>query len=125
MLSKGILHIRAHVTFNIISRNDYLDNCCFCREDCMAIKDMFCLKEWVSIMDKKQDKQFLASWGHFRLPNCSQLPSVNHVTPPPCSPADLFDIESANYTCTCNLAYMYSVRSTRIVGTFYSDKFTI
>lgn len=50
-----------------------------CHEDCVAVKKLFCYKEWAIIEDKKAKGVFFQSRGHFRLPDCDKLPSYSIV----------------------------------------------
>lgn len=45
-----------------------------CYEDCVAVKELFCLKEWALIEDRKAQGLHIKSRGHFRLPNCTVFP---------------------------------------------------
>ncbi|GIY82065.1 tyrosine-protein kinase transmembrane receptor Ror2 [Caerostris extrusa] len=45
-----------------------------CREDCIAVQDLFCYNEWAMIEDNKQRGIYFKSRGHFRLPDCNSLP---------------------------------------------------
>ncbi|XP_023341942.1 tyrosine-protein kinase transmembrane receptor Ror2 [Eurytemora carolleeae] len=46
-----------------------------CYEDCIALRQHFCYSEWEMILSKKKKGVFYNSRGHFRLPDCDDLPS--------------------------------------------------
>ena len=46
-----------------------------CREDCIAVRDSQCVREWALLEDNRQRGIFFKSRGHFRLPECELLPS--------------------------------------------------
>ncbi|XP_045482312.1 tyrosine-protein kinase transmembrane receptor Ror2 [Harmonia axyridis] len=50
-----------------------------CYEDCIAVKQLFCYKEWAIIEDKKEKGVFFQSRGHFRLPDCQKLPKYKVI----------------------------------------------
>ncbi|XP_064476503.1 tyrosine-protein kinase transmembrane receptor Ror2-like isoform X2 [Ornithodoros turicata] len=71
-----------------------------CREDCIAVRESFCYNEWAMIEDNKQRGIYFKSRGHFRLPECEQLPSyINDSSD--CSHAHLTDIKEDQVTTTC------------------------
>ncbi|KAG0410583.1 hypothetical protein HPB47_012298 [Ixodes persulcatus] len=71
-----------------------------CREDCIAVKELFCYNEWALIEDNKQRGIFFKSRGHFRLPECETLPSYeNHSNE--CSHAHLTDFKEDEVTVNC------------------------
>ncbi|XP_023232872.1 tyrosine-protein kinase transmembrane receptor Ror2-like [Centruroides sculpturatus] len=45
-----------------------------CKEDCIAVRELFCYNEWALIEDNKQRGIYFKSRGHFRLPFCDILP---------------------------------------------------
>ncbi|XP_070196549.1 tyrosine-protein kinase transmembrane receptor Ror2-like [Littorina saxatilis] len=47
-----------------------------CREHCLAVQELFCFRQWAEIEEKKTDKIFFKTRGHFRLPFCEGLPSL-------------------------------------------------
>jgi len=53
-----------------------------CREDCIAVRNLLCVNDWALIEENNQQHIFLKSRGHFRLPNCSDLPLVNKTAAP-------------------------------------------
>ena len=52
-----------------------------CYEDCMAVRNHYCFKDWALIEDNKKRKNiFVKSRGHFRLPQCEHLPKHDNST---------------------------------------------
>ena len=51
-----------------------------CYEDCMAVRNHYCFKDWALIEDNKRRKTLIQSRGHFRLPQCEHLPKHNNGT---------------------------------------------
>nr|KAG5714076.1 hypothetical protein BaRGS_020404 [Batillaria attramentaria] len=47
-----------------------------CREHCLAVKDLFCFRQWATIEEKKEHGIFFKSRRHLRLPDCEDLPSL-------------------------------------------------
>lgn len=47
-----------------------------CREPCLAVKSLFCFRQWAEIEEKKQNGIFFKSRGHLRLPKCENLTSL-------------------------------------------------
>ncbi|MBN3290349.1 MUSK kinase, partial [Polypterus senegalus] len=48
-----------------------------CREHCLAVKDLYCYKDWLSMEDNSQ-KGIYSSGFRLKLPDCNQLPSINN-----------------------------------------------
>lgn len=73
-----------------------------CYEDCVAVKELFCYKEWAFIEEKKKSGVIIQSRGHFRLPDCNELPKHNkeskNVT---CAYAGLVDMKPDEVTYDC------------------------
>ncbi|CAG2106203.1 unnamed protein product [Medioppia subpectinata] len=72
-----------------------------CREDCIAVRESLCNREWALLEDNKQKGIFFKSRGHFRLPDCEQLPSHANRTDPPCSHASLTLLQTDQVTYDC------------------------
>ena len=51
-----------------------------CHEDCMALRNHYCFKDWALIEDNKRRNVFIKSRGHFRLPKCEDLPKHSNTT---------------------------------------------
>ncbi|KAH9366562.1 hypothetical protein HPB48_020997 [Haemaphysalis longicornis] len=68
-----------------------------CREDCIAVRELFCYNEWAMIEDNKQRGIFFKSRGHFRLPDCDLLPSYKNNSGQ-CSHAHLTDFKDDEVT---------------------------
>ncbi|KAI0207752.1 Muscle, skeletal receptor tyrosine protein kinase [Lamellibrachia satsuma] len=69
-----------------------------CREDCQAVRDLFCHREWSDLLTNKAKGVFLKSRAHLRLPDCARLPSRADSV---CSSANLFDISLDVITTSC------------------------
>lgn len=74
-----------------------------CREDCVAVRDLFCFNEWAMVEDNKQRGIHFKSRGHFRLPDCESLPSHANLSAAEaeCSRAGLTDMNLDETTYTC------------------------
>ncbi|KAF7494770.1 Muscle, skeletal receptor tyrosine protein kinase [Sarcoptes scabiei] len=73
-----------------------------CQEDCVAIRESFCNREWALLEDNRQRGVFFKSRGHFRLPHCESLPFNRNLTSPDeCSHAELtvWPKEKATFDC--------------------------
>ncbi|XP_008193390.1 tyrosine-protein kinase transmembrane receptor Ror2 [Tribolium castaneum] len=73
-----------------------------CHEDCIAVKQLFCYKEWAHIEDRKSNGFVFKSRGHFRLPVCEKLPKyqiVNNTAT--CSYAGLVELKVDEITHDC------------------------
>ena len=66
------------------------------RENCRAVQDLFCYDEWIQVEENKQRGIYFNNRGHFRLPNCSGLPSVSEDGV--CTEVDLFSITPEKLT---------------------------
>ena len=51
-----------------------------CQQDCIALRNHFCFKDWAMIEDNKRRSIFVESRGHFRLPKCDTLPTYDNST---------------------------------------------
>lgn len=71
-----------------------------CYQDCIAVKELFCYKDWALIEDKKDQGIFVKSRGHFRLPDCSILPKYNKNSVE-CSYAGLTELKLNEVTYDC------------------------
>ncbi|ODN04404.1 Tyrosine-protein kinase transmembrane receptor Ror2 [Orchesella cincta] len=71
-----------------------------CYEDCIAVRQAFCYREWALIEDNNQRGINFKARGHFRLPECDSLPRIND-TSSPCSHAKLTEMlpEEITYDC--------------------------
>ena len=72
-----------------------------CKEDCIAVRESFCVREWALLEDNKQKGIYFKSRGHFRLPDCDSLPSHKNLLDPPCSHANLTTIHKDEVTTNC------------------------
>ncbi|KAJ8967125.1 hypothetical protein NQ314_003077 [Rhamnusium bicolor] len=71
-----------------------------CYEDCVAVKELFCYKEWALLEDKKAQGVFIKSRGHFRLPDCSILPKYTNKSTA-CAYAGLIEMREDEITYDC------------------------
>ncbi|XP_028148238.1 tyrosine-protein kinase transmembrane receptor Ror2 [Diabrotica virgifera virgifera] len=71
-----------------------------CYEDCVAVKQLFCYKDWALIEDKKEQGIFVKSRGHFRLPDCAGFPKFNKDMVE-CSYAGLTELKLDEITYDC------------------------
>lgn len=69
-----------------------------CYEDCMAVRHEFCFNDWALIEDNRQRGIIIRSRGHFRLPDCDELPKVDE-TKVTCSHVHLTDVNEELITC--------------------------
>lgn len=71
-----------------------------CYEDCIAVQQLFCYKEWALLEDNKSRGIYFKSRGHFQLPICEELPkyAVENNTAT-CTYAGLIDIQPNEVTC--------------------------
>ena len=72
-----------------------------CREDCIAVRESLCNREWALLEDNKQKGIYFKSRGHFRLPDCETLPSHGNMSDPPCSHASLTIMKKEEITYDC------------------------
>lgn len=71
-----------------------------CYEDCIATEKLFCYNDWVLIEQNKQKGKVLKSRGHFRLPECDELPRFNRSSKvPTCSYVGLTEMIQAEISC--------------------------
>jgi len=67
----------------------------------VAVREIFCYKDWALLELDKQKGIFLKSRGHFSLPNCEELPKYNFdEKTPSCSTAKLTEMKKDEVTCT-------------------------
>lgn len=69
-----------------------------CYEDCIAIRDLFCYNAWALIENNKQHGVVYSTRGHFRLPNCTDLPRLQ-TDKLVCSHAKLTELKQDEVTC--------------------------
>ncbi|XP_055689281.1 tyrosine-protein kinase transmembrane receptor Ror2 [Lutzomyia longipalpis] len=75
-----------------------------CYEDCVATHLQFCYNDWVLIEEKKLKKIFYKSRGHFRLPQCEELPKFERDTKPlTCSYVGLTEMNINEITYDCRM----------------------
>ncbi|XP_030623307.1 muscle, skeletal receptor tyrosine-protein kinase isoform X1 [Chanos chanos] len=66
-----------------------------CREHCLAVRELYCYKEWRSIEDKLRRGIFSSG-----LPDCTSLPS-RRADPNSCTAVPFIDIKKDQVTTTC------------------------
>ena len=72
-----------------------------CREDCVAVRDLFCYNEWAMVEENNRKGIYFKNRAHFRLPDCDSLPSHGNQSDPPCTHASLTSIKLDEVTYTC------------------------
>lgn len=72
-----------------------------CREDCVAVRDLFCYNEWAMVEENNRKGIYFKNRAHFRLPDCDSLPSHGNLTDPSCTHAGLTSIKLDEVTYTC------------------------
>jgi receptor tyrosine kinase len=75
-----------------------------CYEDCVAVEKVFCYDSWVLLQEKKQRGEiYPKSKGHFKLPECDELPRYNKSSKvPTCSYIGLTEMNLAEVTSMKN-----------------------
>ncbi|NXK75445.1 MUSK kinase, partial [Amazona guildingii] len=71
-----------------------------CRENCLAVKDLYCFKEWLSMEENSQKGIYKPGLMLLTLPECNRLPSL-HQDPSACTRIPFFDFKKENITRTC------------------------
>ncbi|XP_056662192.1 muscle, skeletal receptor tyrosine-protein kinase isoform X2 [Monodelphis domestica] len=71
-----------------------------CREHCLAVKDLFCAKEWLALEEKAHKGLYKSGLHLFTLPECTKLPSM-HREPMACTKVPHLDSKKDNTTTTC------------------------
>ncbi|XP_076037901.1 tyrosine-protein kinase transmembrane receptor Ror2-like [Oratosquilla oratoria] len=72
-----------------------------CQEDCTAVQLLFCVNEWLMVKENKQKKNFLKARGHFRLPNCTDLPRFGNGSQSVCTNVGLTTLQQDKVTYKC------------------------
>ncbi|XP_049640532.1 muscle, skeletal receptor tyrosine-protein kinase isoform X1 [Suncus etruscus] len=68
-----------------------------CREYCLAVKELFCAKEWLELEEKSHRGLYRSGTYPFSLPECSKLPSM-HWEPLACTRLPYLDYKKENLT---------------------------
>lgn len=91
-----------------------------CYEDCMAVKMQFCYNDWIVIEEQKRRGVFFESRGHFRFPECENLPKFagkgNQVT---CNNVGTTNMDTSQITTVCyrdNGRYYQGTKNTTETG---------
>lgn len=91
-----------------------------CYEDCVAIHLQFCYNDWVLIEENKSKNKFIKSRGHFRLPDCNQLPKYDKsLKQPKCSYVGLTELKKELVTKDCRIGngrYYLGIANTTNTG---------
>lgn len=78
-----------------------------CYEDCIAVRELFCYKEWALIEANKQRGIFYKSKGHFSLPHCESLPHYSQNGK--CSRAMLTELKQDEITSEYKYFLLYKM----------------
>lgn len=70
-----------------------------CYEDCIAAEKLYCYNDWVLIEQNKERGKYLKNRGHFRLPECEDLPRYNRSSKSTCSYVGLTEMNQAEISC--------------------------
>nr|XP_014127933.1 muscle, skeletal receptor tyrosine-protein kinase isoform X2 [Zonotrichia albicollis] len=73
-----------------------------CRENCLAVKDLYCFKEWLSMEENSQKGIYKPGLMLLTLPECNRLPSL-HENPSSCTHIPFFDFKKENITTLLSL----------------------
>ncbi|XP_064032495.1 muscle, skeletal receptor tyrosine-protein kinase isoform X1 [Pogoniulus pusillus] len=73
-----------------------------CRENCLAVKDLYCFKEWLSMEENSQKGIYKPGLMLLTLPECNRLPSL-HQDPSACTHIPFFDFKKENITTSLSL----------------------
>lgn len=72
-----------------------------CHEDCVAVRSLFCVNEWLLIEQSKQENIVFKSRSHFRLPNCDTLVNHGDGSRRVCSHIGLTSVDEDQVTYDC------------------------
>ncbi|XP_054034252.1 muscle, skeletal receptor tyrosine-protein kinase isoform X1 [Dryobates pubescens] len=73
-----------------------------CRENCLAVKDLYCFKEWLAMEENSQKGIYKPGLMLLTLPECNRLPSL-HQDPNACTHIPFFDFKKENITTSLSL----------------------
>ncbi|XP_063311337.1 muscle, skeletal receptor tyrosine-protein kinase [Pelobates fuscus] len=71
-----------------------------CREHCLAVKDLYCFKEWLSAEENPHRAIYKDGLMLLALPDCEKLPSI-HNSPKVCTRIPYFELNKDDITKTC------------------------
>ncbi|KAM9329668.1 muscle, skeletal receptor tyrosine-protein kinase [Gastrophryne carolinensis] len=71
-----------------------------CREHCLAVKNLYCFKEWLSMEKNSQHGIYKPVLTLLSIPDCEKLPSMQK-NPGSCSRIPYFELHKENITKTC------------------------
>ncbi|XP_071543142.1 tyrosine-protein kinase transmembrane receptor Ror2-like isoform X2 [Panulirus ornatus] len=72
-----------------------------CHEDCVAVRNLFCVNEWLLIEQNKQENRVFKSRNHFRLPDCDALERHGNGSRRVCSHIGLTTVDEDQVTHDC------------------------
>ncbi|XP_077201400.1 muscle, skeletal receptor tyrosine-protein kinase [Paroedura picta] len=86
-----------------------------CREHCLAVKDLYCFKEWLLMEENARKGIYKPGLMLLTLPECNRLPSM-HQDPNACTKIPHFNLKKEDVTTSCykgnGLTYQGSVNVT-------------
>ncbi|XP_040216595.1 muscle, skeletal receptor tyrosine-protein kinase isoform X1 [Rana temporaria] len=71
-----------------------------CREHCLAVKDLYCFKEWLSMEENSRKGIYKPGLMLLTLPDCEKLPSMQK-NPRSCIGISYFELHKESITKTC------------------------
>ncbi|KAJ7335393.1 hypothetical protein JRQ81_013334 [Phrynocephalus forsythii] len=71
-----------------------------CREHCLAVKDLYCFKEWLSMEENARKGIYRPGLMLLTLPECNRLPSV-HEDPKACTRIPHLELKKEDITTSC------------------------
>ncbi|XP_033029346.1 muscle, skeletal receptor tyrosine-protein kinase isoform X2 [Lacerta agilis] len=71
-----------------------------CREHCLAVKDLYCFKEWLSMEENARKGIYKPGLMLLTLPKCNSLPSIQQ-DPNTCTRIPQFELKKEDITTTC------------------------
>ncbi|KAE8632690.1 hypothetical protein XENTR_v10001635 [Xenopus tropicalis] len=71
-----------------------------CREHCLAVKDLYCFKDWLSMEENSRKGIYKHGLMLLALPDCDKLPRIQN-NPKVCTRIPFFELHKENITRTC------------------------
>ncbi|CAL4066521.1 unnamed protein product, partial [Meganyctiphanes norvegica] len=81
--------------------NGYQTGLPICQEDCIAVRNLFCVNEWLLVQQYKEENKLFKSHEHFKLPECEVLPKHGKGEKNVCSHIGLTDVKEDEVTHDC------------------------